>query len=223
MERGRSDTHELRLDLLGRDPTFLESWNALPEVTFLLVIAGITCTAVGLAGHAVAWSMPVGVTLLTGAGFLLAKTGISGASAGLLALACLCVVLEVFALTGFGLHAAGAAASLLLAGLALSGAPEVHPALAVPASLGLGLGVFTAAYTSWRRRRELPFDTTPRLAGRGAIVMTDSTSTPVAVVAGEIWELEALDTRLEDGQFVRVVQGLDDGLLVRVAPRPRNH
>jgi len=221
VERVDSETREPRLDLLVGDLGFLDTWTASPEFTFLLVVAGITCTAAGLAGHAIAWSIPGGALLLTGAGLLLARTGVSGGSAALLVVALLCVFLEVFELTGFGIHAAAAATSLLLAGLAITGPPEIHPALAVPTSVGLGMGVFIAAFTSWRRRRERPFDTTPRLTGRGAVVMTDSTSAPVAVVAGEIWQLEATHSKLEDGQFVRVVHALDGKLLVRPAPPPR--
>lgn len=137
---------------------------------------------------------------------------------GLIALAGLCVVLEL--VTGFRLHAAGAATSLVLAGLALSGAPDVHPALAVPASLALGIGVFAAAVTSWRLRRERPFDTTPRMVGRGAVVLTDSGPVLLAVVAGEVWALEGQQEELRAGQFVRVVQVRNETLVVRPARPP---
>jgi membrane-bound ClpP family serine protease len=221
MVHERADSKVSGLELFSADTAAVDVWYVLPELAFILVVAGMTCTAAGLAGHAVAWSLPAGVALLAGAGVLLAQVGASSPSMGLIAVAAICVGLEL--LTGFGLHAAGAATSLLLAGLALSGSPDVHPVLAVPASLALGVGVFAAAFTSWRRRRERPFDTTPRMIGRGAIVLTDARSAPRAVVAGELWPLDSWHDDLKDGQFVRVVQVRNGRLVVRAArpPTPR--
>jgi membrane protein implicated in regulation of membrane protease activity len=143
----------------------------------------------------------------------------------LFALAGLCVGLELFALTGFGIHAAGAAVSALLAGLSVSGPPELHPVLAAPAAVAFGVGTFAAALTSWRRRRDLPFDTTPRLVGRGAILLAhphpESQSEPVAVVGGQVWRISAVGAELPDGQFVRVVGVRDDRLVVRAVPATR--
>lgn len=223
MQRVHEEARTAGFDVLGVDAASIDPWCVLPEFAFLLVVAGMTCTAAGLAGHAVTWSLPGGLAMLVGAGVLLAEIGASGVSVALLAVACLCVALELFALTGYGLYAAGSTMSLLLAGLALSGAPDVHPALAVPGSAAVGLGVFGAALTSWRRRRELPFDTTPGLVGRGAVVLAHPRSVPQAVVAGELWELDAAGTELTDGQFVRVLQVRDDSLVVRTARPPSPH
>jgi len=50
------------------------------------------------------------------------------------------------------------------------------------------------------------------------VVLAGSQSDPVAVVGGQVWRLGASTTgieRLRDGQFVGVVQGRANGLVVR--------
>jgi membrane-bound ClpP family serine protease len=217
MQRVPDDAQSATFEVLTVDAASLEPWYATPELAFLLLAAGITCTAAGLAGHAVGWSLSGGVALLAGGGVVLAEIGASSVSVTLLVISGLCVALELFALTGYGLYAVGSTASLLLAGLALSGSPEAHPALVLPGSAVVGTCVFGAALTSWRRRRGMPFDATPRLAGRQTVVLAPSPSVPLGVVAGELWELEGSGTELTAGQCVRVVEVRNDRLVVRAA------
>lgn len=221
MGAGHSESTAVVFELPGPGgATTPQTWEIAPELAFMLLLGGGACLALGMTAHAVRWTVPAGMVLLAAGVFFLSAVEASGRAAVLLALGGLCVGLELFALVGFGLYAAGAATCVLLAGLSVSGSPEVHPALAVPASVGFGVATMVAALTSWRRRRDHPFDTTPRLVGRGAVVLagTGSGTDPVAVVGGQVWRLEAAlagGPELGEGQFIRVVQARKDRLVVR--------
>ncbi len=190
---------------------------AAAEITFVLVMAGLMCLALRLAGHGSSWVLPVGVLLLGVGVALLAVLPPHPGGAMMLAFAAASLAFETLA-PGFGVHALSAGVSTLFAGLYLTGAPPgVHPGLVVPVAAIVGVGAFAAGRRSWRFRRDRPFDASGELVGRGAVVLGTAEDGFVAygVVSGQLWQLRARHGLLREGSAVRVVEVSEDWLLVR--------
>ncbi len=193
---------------------------AAAEITFVLVMAGLMCLALQLAGHATPWSLPVGVLLLGVGVALLVVLPLHPGGAMMLAFAAGSLAFEALA-PGFGVHALSAGVSTLFAGLYLTGAPPgVHPGLVVPVAAVVGVGAFVAGRRSWRFRRDRPFDGSGELVGRGAVVLSVDGSAEdgmvaYGVVSGQLWRLRTRHGVLQEGSAARVVEVSEDWLLVR--------
>ena len=193
---------------------------AVPEVTYLLVAAGLLCIVVRLATPALGCSgLAAGSTLLLiGSAGLLALP-VRAAGVLMLGFAAASLCMEVLALPGFGLHAVGGGFSLVLAGIYLTGAaPGAHPALVVPVAVAVAAITYLAGRRSWRCIRDRPLDPSTRLVGRGSVVLTAAGSTGNGVVSGQLWDLRTKEGDLRAGQTVRVTEATESWLVVEPAP-----
>lgn len=192
---------------------------AVPEVTYLLVVAGVLCIVVRLAAPALGWSaVAAGTTLLAIGSTGLFSLPVSAAGLLMLSFAAASLCMEV-ASPGFGLHAAGGAVSLVLAGIYLTAdRPGVHPVLVVPVAVAVAAITYFAGRRSWRCIRDRPFEASPKLVGRGTVVLTATGSTGRGVVSGGLWDLRTEGGHLRAGQTVRVTEAAEGWLLVEDAP-----
>jgi membrane-bound ClpP family serine protease len=195
---------------------------AAAEVSYPLAVLGVLGLVCWVAVPGVLWLAVVGTALLTVSGVGLATLPVSTGGITLLGLGAVSLVMEVLALPGFGLHAAGGGVSLALGGLYLHGPwSGAHPGIV------LSLAVFAAAVTydagrrSWRHTRSDPFASASDLIGREAVVLHANGPRGQAVVAGELWQIRAVTGRLREGQVIRVTQPEDDWLTVQPAMAPK--
>jgi membrane-bound ClpP family serine protease len=193
---------------------------AVPEVTYVLVAAGLLCIVVRLATPALGWSgVAAGSTLLLigSAGLLTLPVRAVGLLMLSFAAASLCM--EVLAFPGFGLHAVGGALSLVLTGVYLTeDPPGVHPVLVVPVAVAVAAITYLAGRRSWRCIRDRPLDPSPKLVGRGTVVLAGAGSIGLGVVSGQLWDLRTKEGDLRAGQTVRVTEAADGWLVVQDAP-----
>jgi membrane-bound ClpP family serine protease len=193
---------------------------AVPEIAYLLLAAGLLCLIVRLADPDLGWfSGAVGSALLLLAGAGLLAMPVRPAGVLMLTFAATSLCMEVLVLPGFGLYAAGAAFSLVLAGAFLGPDPtSVDPAVMVPIAGTVTVVTYWAGRRSWRYVRDRPFDPSPRLVGRGTMVLTASGRDGFGVVSGHLWALHAESGDLQPGQTVRVIEANVISLVVRPAP-----
>jgi membrane-bound ClpP family serine protease len=197
--------------------TTTAEFAAAAEITFLLLIAGLMCLTLRLAGHGMPWALPAGGLLVALGIALLLTLPVSAGGVMMLSFAAAALAFETL-LPGFGVHALAAGVSVLFAGLHLTGAPPaVHPALVAPVAAGVAAGAFIAGRRSWRFRRDRPFDASGGLADRGAVVLGVDGPIAYGVVSGQLWRLQAQQGLLHEGASVRVVEVHDDRLSVRPA------
>ncbi len=202
-------------DALNVLATTVES-GALPEVTYLLVAAGLVCVALRLALPGLGAAGVVAATLLLsmgGAG--LVAMPVRASALLLLACAGAALCLELLKFPGIGLHASGAGVSLLLAGLYLhEEAFAVHLGVVVPAALATSATIFIAGRCSPRYVNDQPLHGSRRLVGRRTVVLSAEGATGVALLADHLWDICSDDGPLDPGQPVRVTRAFDDWLLV---------
>lgn len=190
--------------------------GALPEVTFLLVAAGLACVALrlGVPGFGAAGVVAATLLLFMGGAGLVAMP-VRASALLLLACAGAALCLEVLSFPGIGLHASGAGVSLLLAGLYLhDDVFAVHPGVVVPAALAISVVIFVAGRCSPRYVNDQPLHGSGRLVGRRTVVLTADGAAGVALLADHLWDICSDDGSLDPGQPVRVTQAFDDWLLV---------
>ena len=137
---------------------------AVPEIAYLLLAAGLLCLIVRLADPDLGWfSGAVGSALLLLAGAGLLAMPVRPAGVLMLTFAATSLCMEVLVLPGFGLYAAGAAFSLVLAGAFLCPDPmSVHPAVVVAIAGTVTVVTYRAGRRSWRYVRDRPFNPSPR-------------------------------------------------------------
>ncbi len=190
--------------------------GALPEVTYLVLAAGLVCVVLRLA-------MPgLGALVVCPAVLLLAMGGaglvvlpVRGPALLLLGFAVAALCLEVLAFPGIGLHAVGGGLSLLLAGLYLHEETfTVHLGVVVPAAVGITVITFLAGRHSWRYVKDQPLHRSGRLVGRRVFVLTADGATGAALLADRIWDIHSIDGPVDPVRPVRVTGAFDDWLLV---------
>lgn len=188
----------------------------MPEVVLALLVSGITCLVLRVAGFGGAWTLAFGTGLLAAGCLLLAAARPTIGVPVMLTVAAAAMELELLAVAGRGLYSAAAAASTTFAGLELAGWPASPRAMVVVTlAIGAGLVTLCASSRSWRRVRDLPFDRTRGPLGRGAIVHRGENGVAHAVVCGELWRVRADGGELHDGDAVRVAHVDNDTLLVK--------
>lgn len=196
------------------EPALSES-VLVPEVALVLLVSGMTCVLarVGSWGGTGTWL--IGLVLLAGGCVVLALVRPTLAALVLFALAGAAVGLEVLAYAGRGLYAGTAAASAVIAGLELAGWPAgARGGLIVAIGCAVGVATVAASSRSWRRTRDLPFDRSRGIPGRGAVVLRDDAGPALAVVRGELWQVKPVVGELHDGDHVRVAGIHDESLMV---------
>jgi membrane protein implicated in regulation of membrane protease activity len=188
----------------------------LPEVALVLLVSGLTCVLARCANWGGVGTLLMGLSLLVGGCVVVALARPTLAALVLFALAGVAVGLELVGSAGRGLYASTAAVSILVAGLELSGWPGgARGGLIVTIGCAAGVATMTASCRSWRRTRDLPFDRSRGVLGRGAVVLRDgSGGTPRAVVSGELWPVHLEAGELHDGEHVRVAGVHGDCLIV---------
>jgi membrane protein implicated in regulation of membrane protease activity len=207
-------------DAVTAEPSVAES-ALLPEFALVLLVTGLTVVLARVANWAGVGTVLVGVGLLASGCVVVALARPTPGVLVLLGLAGIAVALEVLAYAGRGLYAATVVVCVLVAGLELSGWPAgARAGLIVTIGCVAGVVTLVASSRSWNRTRDLPFDRSRGLLGRGAIVLRDGSSTPRAVVCGELWPLRAKGGELHDGERVRVA-GVHDGTLIVEHARAR--
>lgn len=186
-----------------------------PELTFLILVAGLLCLVLRLASSTHGWTLYTGLVLLILGSAALFALPVRGAGILMLGFAVASLCMEVLALPGFGLHAIGGGVSLLFAGVYLTGEPPgAHLAVVVPAAVAVAIITFLAGRRSWRCVRDQPFDLSPILVGRGSVVLSATGPIAYGVVSGEVWQLRGQDGHLSEGQSVRVNAETADWLVV---------
>jgi membrane-bound ClpP family serine protease len=191
----------------------------IPEVAFLLLASGLLALNVWIAHPHLAVAAALAPVLLVGGIIATVSMPASAAAFYFLVLATGSFLLEVLSLPGMVLHASGGAFSLVLAGLCLQ-EPWIgaHPGVVLPAAALVGLGTYVAGRQSWRVARTDPFDSSPRLIGRKAVVLTAELNAGHAVIGGAVWPI-ASSNKLCPGDIVSVI-GMEYGrLLVRASGR----
>jgi membrane-bound ClpP family serine protease len=193
---------------------------AVPEIAYVLLAAALLCLMMRLADPDLGRvSGAVGSTLLLLGGVGLLAMPIRPAGVLMLSFAAASLCMEVLVLPGFGLYAAGAAFSLILAGVFMApSSVSVHPGVVVPVAGTVTVLTYRAGRRSWRCVRDRPFDPSPRLVGRGTIVLDATGRDGYGVVSGRLWALRAESGDLQPGQTVRVTEARETWLVVRQAP-----
>lgn len=190
--------------------------SVLPEITFVAVAAGLVLLAARIATPALGWpALTMGLALLLGGCIGLATLPVTAGGVALLALAGAAMVMEVRLYPGIGLHAAGSAVGLILAGILLTErAPGAHPGVVAPIAV-LAAGVtYLAGRRSWRFVRDRALEASGTLVGRGIVVLGASGSTGHGVVSGALWPLRTRGEDLRPGQPVRVTEAARTFLVV---------
>lgn len=199
---------------------FVPEWLAVPEIAFVLLASGLLCLTVRVATPALGWpGAAAGMTLILLGIAGLAALPVAVGGVLMLGFSAASLVMEVLHLPGFGLHAAGAAVSLILAGIYLTEpVPSAHPVLVAPIALTVGALSFLAGRRSWRYIRDRPLHPSSTLLGRGTVILSTTGESGLGVVAGQIWNLRAEHGDLEPGQTVRVTRVAGDDLIVKPTP-----
>jgi membrane protein implicated in regulation of membrane protease activity len=196
------------------EPSVAES-VVLPEVALVLLVSGMTCVLARVANWGGVGTLLVGLSLLIGGCVGLALVRPTLAALVLFALAGVAVGLELLAYAGRGLYAGTVAVSIWIAGLELSGWPAgARGGLIVATGCTAGVATLVASSRSWRRTRDLPFDRSRGVLGRGAVVLCDASGAARAVVCGELWLVQPAIGELHDGDHVRVAGIHGESLLV---------
>jgi membrane-bound ClpP family serine protease len=185
------------------------------EVAFVLAAAGVAAIATWAAHPRRTW-LAVTAVALTGLGVVtLILLPASTAGFFFFSTAAASFLMEALVLPGFGLHAAGGAFAVAVAGLCLN-RPDTgpHPLLVVPVALLAAGATFTAGRRSWRYIRADPFAAPARVLGREAVLLAANGHTGHAVVGGQVWTVAGDGTILHPGQIVRVTAVAADQLCV---------
>lgn len=187
----------------------------VPEIAFLLFASGLLALNVWVAQPQLLLAGLLAPVLLAGGIVAAAAMPTSAAASYLLVLATGCFLLEVLTAPGMLLHAAGGTFALVLSGLCLR-EPWIgaHPGLVVPAAVVVGAGTYLAGRRSWRHARTDPFDPSPRLIGREAVVLTAELTSGHAVIAGAVWPISS-SSLLRPGETVNVIAEDGGRLVVR--------
>lgn len=213
-----SRTHDASLDNCEGEPLAVIGTLdvvAAPELTFIILVAGLLCWVLRLASSTHGWTTFTGLALLILGSAALFALPVRGAGILMLGCAVASLSMEMLALPGFGLHAIGGGVSLLVAGVYLTGEPPgAHLAVVVPAAFAVAVITFLAGRRSWRCVRDQPFDPAPTLVGRGCVVLSATGRIAYGVVSGEVWQLRGQDGHLSEGESVRVTAETADWLVV---------
>lgn len=191
------------------------------EVAYPLVAFGLLGVVVWLASPGAVWCCRGGVVALAAGVAGMAAGDISAGAVLFLLMAAGALVMEVLAFPGIGLHAAGGGVALLLAGLYWTQQPVgLYVAVIVAVAVAVAGLTYRAGRRSWRRTRDEPFDGSPELMGRRAVVLAARDSGGHGVVQGELWQLRARSGALREAQTVEVVDQTDDWLVVTPVADP---
>lgn len=193
--------------------------SVLAELTFVALAAGLVLLAARIAMPGSGWpAVTTGLALLLGGCLGLVTLPATAGGVALLALAGTAMVLEVRRYPGIGLHAAGVAVGLILAGLFLTErAPGAHPGVVIPVGVLVAGVTHVVGRRSWRCVRERALIASDRLVGRGVVVLGASGSTGHGVVCGALWQLRTRGHDLQPGQSVRVTETAGTFLVVEPA------